>query len=151
MTSVLPSELSLNSQLRGIALRDWPLAEGLPSRGVVLIVHGLGEHIGRYEALAQQFNAWGFAVRGYDQYGHGTSEGPRGGLSGDTRLLDDLAMVVDQTRASIDANKRLILLGHSMGGLVASRFVSLQMRVIDGLVHVKEHRIEQLAPREASP
>jgi alpha-beta hydrolase superfamily lysophospholipase len=134
MTSVLPSELSLSSQLRGIALRDWPLAEGLASRGVVLMVHGLGEHIGRYDALAQQFNAWGFAVRGYDQYGHGASEGPRGGLTSDTRLLDDLAMVVDQTRASIDANKRLVLLGHSMGGLVASRFVSLQMRVIDGLV-----------------
>ena len=134
MTTLQPSELSLNSQRRGIALRDWPLAEGQPARGVVLLVHGLGEHIGRYEGLAQQLNSWGFAVRGYDQYGHGASEGPRGGLSSSTRLLDDLAMVVDQTRASIDANKRLILLGHSMGGLVASRFVSLQMRVIDGLV-----------------
>ena len=54
-----------------IAIQDWPLLHGSVLRGVVVLVHGLGEHAGRYGAVAQQLNEWGFAVRGYDQYGHG--------------------------------------------------------------------------------
>jgi pimeloyl-ACP methyl ester carboxylesterase len=74
--------------------------------------------MGRYAALAQALNGWGYAVRAYDQYGHGASEGPRGGLPTATRLLDDLALVVDHTRATVAAGQALLLLGHSMGGLV---------------------------------
>ena len=91
-----------------LSLRDWPVDEG-PARATVLLVHGLGEHIGRYAALAQRLNAWGYAVRGYDQYGHGRSAGPRGGLTGDNRLLDDLAAVVDDTRARQPAGQPLEL------------------------------------------
>jgi alpha-beta hydrolase superfamily lysophospholipase len=100
----------------------------------VLIVHGLGEHAGRYDALANRLNAWGFAVRGYDQLGHGDSAGVRGGLPTNTRLLDDLADVLDDTRSRMAADVPLILLGHSLGGLVAARLVSLQMRRVDALV-----------------
>ena len=102
-----------------LAVQDWPLLEGT-SRGTVLLVHGLGEHVGRYDAVARRLNAWGFAVRGYDQYGHGESGGPRGGLTGEMRLLDDLADMVDATRARMAAHQPLVLLGHSMGGLVAA-------------------------------
>ena len=49
---------------------DWPLSKA-PVRGAVLIVHGLGEHAWRYDHVAEQLNEWGFAVRAYDQYGHG--------------------------------------------------------------------------------
>jgi alpha-beta hydrolase superfamily lysophospholipase len=107
---------------------------GQAARATVLIVHGLGEHMGRYAALAQALNGWGYAVRAYDQYGHGASQGPRGGLPTATRLLDDLALVVDQTRAGMAAGQPLLLLGHSMGGLVAARFVALQRRPLEGLV-----------------
>jgi alpha-beta hydrolase superfamily lysophospholipase len=105
----------------------------------VLLVHGLGEHAGRYATLAQTLNHWGFAVRGYDQYGHGLSGGLRGALPNATRLLDDLAAVIDHTRAELgstqqDSAQRLILLGHSMGGLVASRLVAAQTRPVSGLV-----------------
>ena len=117
-----------------LAIQDWPLAAGEPSRGTVLLVHGLGEHVGRYDAVARRLNAWGFAVRGYDQYGHGESGGPRGGLTSDTRLLDDLADMVDATRARTPVGQPLVLLGHSMGGLVAARFVSLNLRPVDALV-----------------
>ena len=117
-----------------LAVYDWPLAEGSAQRGTVLLVHGLGEHAGRYHAVAQHLNAWGFAVRAYDQYGHGQSGGPRGGLNHDMRLLDDLADMVDATRARMAAHQPLVLLGHSMGGLVAARFVSMHLRPVDALV-----------------
>ena len=117
-----------------IAIQDWPLAYGRTLRGVVLLVHGLAEHAGRYDHLARRLNNWGFAVRGYDQYGHGESSGVRGGLPHEQRLLDDLADVLDSTRARMDPATPLILFGHSLGGLVAARFVSLQPGSVDGLV-----------------
>ncbi len=117
-----------------LAVQDWPLASQQALRGVVLLVHGLGEHAGRYDHLAGQLNDWGFAVRGYDQYGHGESGGPRGGLPTDSRLLDDLADIVDSTRSRMGPHTPLILLGHSMGGLVAARFVALGLRPVQALV-----------------
>lgn len=117
-----------------LAVQDWLLEPGVTPRGVVLIVHGLGEHAGRYDHVAQQLNAWGFAVRGYDQCGHGESGGLPGSLPTDTRLLDDLADIVDSTRARMEPGTPLILLGHSMGGLVTGRFVSLGIRPVDALI-----------------
>ncbi|RYY92032.1 MAG: alpha/beta hydrolase [Comamonadaceae bacterium] len=117
-----------------IAVQDWPLSEGLSLRGVVVLVHGLGEHAGRYDPLAQQLNAWGFAVRGYDQYGHGQSGGVRGGLPVDGRLVDDLAEIVDSTRLRTPRDVPLLLLGHSVGGLVAASYVAACPRNVDGLV-----------------
>ena len=117
-----------------LALRDWPLEEGRKSRATVLIVHGLGEHSGRYAALARSLNAWGFAVRAYDQYGHGLSGGPQGGLTSDMRLLDDLAVVLDGLRADLPKKQPIVLLGHSMGGLVAADFVATGLRHVDALV-----------------
>ncbi len=116
-----------------LVVMDWPLDKG-PVRGVVLIVHGLGEHAWRYDALALRLNSWGFAVRAYDQYGHGESMGQRGALPDGDRLLQDLAEVVDESRARMHDQTPLIVLGHSMGGLVAARFVALGMRRLEGLV-----------------
>jgi alpha-beta hydrolase superfamily lysophospholipase len=119
---------------RTLALYDWMLQPGLAVRGVVLLVHGLGEHMGRYQALAELLNTWGFAVRGYDQHGHGESHGVRGSLPNDTCLLDDLAEVIDETRTRMAPDVPLILLGHSLGGLVAARLVALKMRTVQALV-----------------
>lgn len=119
---------------RTLAILDWMLEPGQAVRGVVLVVHGLGEHIGRYAALADRLCSWGFAVRGYDQHGHGESHGVRGSLPTDTCLLDDLAELVDVTRARMAADVPLIVLGHSLGGLVAARFVALGLRPVDALV-----------------
>ncbi len=131
-----------------LALYEWPMAawhsdDALPPRAVVLIVHGLGEHACRYDHVARQLLDWGFVVRAYDQRGHGESGGARGGLSSEALLLEDLAEVVDDTRQRARRLPRLgdpatplplILLGHSLGGLVVGRFVSLQLRPVEGLV-----------------
>jgi alpha-beta hydrolase superfamily lysophospholipase len=116
-----------------IAVQDWHLPEEVRPRGQVLLVHGLGEHAGRYDALAGVLNDWGFAVRGYDQYGHGESDGPRGTLPHANRLLDDLADLVESARVR-KPGLPLILLGHSLGGLVAASFVARTLLAVDALV-----------------
>ena len=102
-------------------LRHWPLVDA-SARARVLVVHGLGEHSGRYDALAQALNAAGFAVSGYDQRGHGRSPGPRGGIPAADSLCADLAAAIDTVQRLDGAAP--VLLGHSMGGLVAARFVA---------------------------
>ncbi len=117
-----------------LAVQDWALPEGLQIRGVVVLVHGLGEHAGRYDHVARRLNSWGFAVRGYDHYGHGESNGVRGSLPVPARLVDDLADVMDSTRMRMDPATPMILLGHSMGGLVAASLVALGQFRVEGLV-----------------
>ena len=103
-------------------LREWPAGAGIPARGTVLIVHGLGEHIGRYAHVAARLNAAGWTVAGHDQRGHGASVGARGALAHTDSLLRDLALVIDAVRAAHPGP--LVVLGHSLGGLVAARFVA---------------------------
>ena len=116
-----------------LAVQDWHLASGVRPRAAVLVVHGLGEHAGRYDHLARVLNDWGFVVRSYDQYGHGDSDGIRGGMPHPTRLLDDLADLVESTRVR-NPGIPLILLGHSLGGLVAASFVARTLLTVDALV-----------------
>lgn len=103
---------------RQIFLRDWSRAR---ARGAVLIVHGLGEHSGRYARLAQWCNQRGYAVRSYDQRGHGHTPGQRGALRHADDLLEDLATVYNDYANGLP--RPPLLLGHSMGGLVALRTV----------------------------
>ncbi|HUR83128.1 MAG TPA: lysophospholipase [Thermoanaerobaculia bacterium] len=88
-------------------------------RGTVLIVHGLGEHSGRYAHVIKLANDAGFNVIAYDHRGHGQSPGKRGALPKSTTLLEDLADIIDTVTV-----RPLVLLGHSMGGLTAARFVA---------------------------
>ena len=117
-----------------LAIHDWPTRASGARRGALVLVHGLGEHAGRYDALAARLNGWGFDVRGYDQFGHGESGGARGGLPSMMRLVDDLGDVVDSVRVRLTFGTPLLVLGHSLGGLVAACLVALRRRRIDGLV-----------------
>ncbi len=114
----IPTTLAARDGLT-LHLREWPLDD---ARGTVLIVHGLGEHIGRYEHVAAQLLRCGRRVIGYDQRGHGVSVGARGRLHRSDDLLHDLARVIDAVRECHPGP--LVLLGHSLGGLVAARMVS---------------------------
>ena len=122
-------------------LRHWHAPGPGPAHGTVQIVHGLGEHIGRYAAVARSLNAAGWHVAGHDQRGHGRSEGPRGTVPPGPGLLADLSVVIDLVRAERGPGHH-VLLGHSMGGLVAARFVAegaretpaAWARTVDGLV-----------------
>lgn len=99
--------------------RDWILPD---ATGAVQMVHGLGEHGGRYAELARLFNAAGLSVRICDHRGHGNSGGRQGSVARPDDLLQDLKLTFD------DFTRRTqcvpILFGHSMGGLVAARFAT---------------------------
>ncbi|MFP5370123.1 MAG: lysophospholipase [Actinomycetes bacterium] len=104
----------------GVALhvRTWEPSGA--ARGTVVLVHGLGEHAGRYGHVAAPLSADGWRVVAHDHRGHGQSAGPRAGLAERDDLLVDLAQVVDEHRG----DGPLVLLGHSLGGTVAARFVA---------------------------
>lgn len=117
-----------------LALRRWEPDDRAP-RGAIVLVHGLGEHIGRHEHLARFLTGRGWRVIGYDQRGHGRSTGKRGSVPHADALLDDLALVIDRiARPPTAPGERTLLLGHSLGGLVAAQFVARGLRAVDGLV-----------------
>jgi alpha-beta hydrolase superfamily lysophospholipase len=110
--------------------RSWPVAGGTTARGSILIVHGLGEHSGRYERLGGELAALGYAVRAFDLRGHGASPGSRGGIATPGELLDDLQAAF----AAAGDEEPPFLVGHSMGGAVAARAVTGGLVVPRGLI-----------------
>jgi alpha-beta hydrolase superfamily lysophospholipase len=102
-----------------IHLHRWRPAGGASRR--LLVVHGLGEHGGRYGQLAKAAVARGWDVMAPDLRGHGGSSGRRGHVRRFDDYLDDL---VDVLRRTADDNLPLAVLGHSMGGLIAARLVA---------------------------
>jgi alpha-beta hydrolase superfamily lysophospholipase len=105
-------------------VRDWPLPAGVRRRGAALLVHGLGEHCGRYAHVAAALNAVGIMVRGFDNRGFGQSGGPRAVSPSSTAYLDDAKLIfdglADEARKAGD-KAAPFLIGHSMGGAIAAR------------------------------
>jgi alpha-beta hydrolase superfamily lysophospholipase len=99
--------------------RDWLLPG---ATGAVQLVHGLGEHGGRYGGLARLFNEAGLSARICDHRGHGNSDGRQGSLAHPDDLLRDLKLSFDDFTRRAQCTP--ILFGHSMGGLVAARFAT---------------------------
>ena len=96
-------------------VRTW---EDPAARGVVCVVHGLGDHAGRFEHVGRALSARGLAVHSLDLPGHGRSEGPRGHIRGWSEFHDALAVLIARVHGDGDP-RPLGLLGHSMGALVA--------------------------------
>jgi len=87
--------------------------------GALVISHGLGEHCGRYGEVAAHYTAQGFAVYGQDHYGFGLSAGRRGDVPSFDVLHQDLTALQAEIAKERGADLRQVLLGHSMGGLIA--------------------------------
>lgn len=102
------------------------------ARGGIVILHGLGEHSGRYRQLAQRLNDAGWSVRCYDHRGHGRSQGARGDCPNGTPLLLDAQIVVDDF--NVRTGFRPFLFGHSMGGLFAAHFALSGRAPLRGLI-----------------
>lgn len=100
-------------------LNDWPVPQ---PRARLLLVHGLGEHSGRYAALARDLNTLDISVRAFDHRGHGRSQGRRGLIGKDPDCLSRDAMEVFTAYAA-EGGDLPFLLGHSLGGLVVMHAV----------------------------
>lgn len=98
--------------------RSW---EAPSSRAAVLLVHGLGEHSGRYDELAGHLGREGVSVFAPDLRGHGLSGGSRGHVAAFDEYLTDLDLVFAEVARRLPAAP-MFLLGHSLGGLIALRY-----------------------------
>ncbi|MGW0705597.1 alpha/beta hydrolase [Streptomyces sp. NPDC002643] len=134
----------------GITAREWP-CEG--ARYVALLVHGYGEHIGRYEHVADSLVAHGAAVFGPDHMGHGRSAGERVLIEDFEDVVTDVRSVEEIARAEYPGLP-VVLIGHSMGGLIAARYAQrygtgLTALVLSGpLIGIWEPLAALLAPPE---
>ena len=88
----------------------------------VLLVHGLGEHSGRYEHVGDQLTAAGIDAWAYDHRGNGGSGGRRGHVERWSQLHDDLAERLAVVRGRV-VRAAVVLYGHSLGGLIAAGYV----------------------------
>src|SRR5262245_37129 len=101
-----------------IFVRVWP-AEA--PRGVALLAHGYGEHIGRYDYVADMLLRQGAVVYGPDHMGHGRSGGDRVLIHDYEEVVTDLHTVEDRARTD-HPGLPVVLIGHSMGGMIAARY-----------------------------
>lgn len=111
---------------RKVRVLTWPVAG---ATGSVQMIHGMSEHIGRYDNVARALNAAGYSAFGHDHMGHGRSDGPRGVLPDFQTWVDDLERVHALSTQLTQLERPPVLLGHSMGGLILIRY--LQERATD--------------------
>ncbi len=112
---------------------EWTPDQPGEIRAVIGFVHGMGEHMGRYSHVAEMLNAEGYAVLGFDQRGHGRTEGKRG----HTASYEDLLEGVDLIAAEADSKYpgiSLFLFGHSMGGNVTLNYLLRRQPKLAGAI-----------------
>ena len=95
-----------------------------PAKGIVIIIHGFGEHAGSYRELAERFAAANYSSVTFDQRGHGNLEDPRlrGIIPGYQCFLDDIKTVHTQIKQDAP-DIPVVLYGHSMGGNIAANYI----------------------------
>lgn len=99
----------------------------------MVLVHGFGEHCGRYEGFGAWFAARGAAVHAYDLAGHGRSGGRRGHVGCFDDFLDDLNAFLATVRSE-HPELPCAIVGHSMGGLIAAAFACERKPNVDRII-----------------
>jgi len=103
-------------------------------RARLVIVHGIGEHSGRYGNVVEKLVHGNTSIWAMDLRGHGKSEGKRGHILAFDDYLNDVSAMVDMAKQGIGAKRKCFLLGHSMGGLIALDFALRYPARIDGVI-----------------
>ena len=117
---------------RRIFWRSWT-PDDTPARAVVVLVHGLGEHSGRYDHVVARLVGEGYAVHTVDHRGHGRSDGPRAFIEDMDDVVADVDTLVDRAVAA-EPGVPVFMLGHSMGGLIALRYALAHQERLAGLI-----------------
>lgn len=92
------------------------------AKGTVNLVHGLGEHSGRYAHVAEAMTKAGYNFIGFDLRGHGLSEGKRGHTPNIDYLMDDITLFLEKSAAFFEDHQPNFLYGHSLGGLLVINY-----------------------------
>jgi alpha-beta hydrolase superfamily lysophospholipase len=111
--------------------RMWP-PHG-DTRSIAVLVHGYAEHSGRYAHVAEALAAIGCAVYAEDHMGHGRSEGERALITDFEHVVDDLTTLTGIARRDLPG-RPVVMFGHSMGGLLASRYAMRHPGELAGLI-----------------
>lgn len=117
----------------GLALYYQAWLPDTPAIGVLVIVHGHGEHSGRYPHVVDHLVPHGFAVYALDHRGHGRSPGQRGYVNSMADFRGDVAALV-QLAAAAQPNLPLFVMGHSLGGLIILDYVLHQPEGLRGVI-----------------
>lgn len=104
-----------------------------PTRGEIILIHGISEHSGRYQELAKGLTQEGYNLYGFDLSGHGRSEGKRGHIASYEELVVDIANFYSFLRIYRGVQNP-VLLGHSLGGLLATLVATFGHCPIHGLI-----------------
>ena len=104
-----------------------------PPKAIICLVHGHGEHIERYQHLAAALNDAGYALVGFDNRGHGQSDGLRGHTPSYESLLDDMDTFLTEVDKDYPDLLR-ILYGHSMGGNLALNYALRRKPKLKGVI-----------------
>jgi alpha-beta hydrolase superfamily lysophospholipase len=115
---VQPVSWSLPGHAGELACRTWP---NPTARWLAVLLHGYGEHVGRYDGVADALVAGGAAVVGQDMAGHGHSAGDRALTADFESVVDDVAAMVERVGPAY-AGLPVVLFGHAVGGTVAVRY-----------------------------
>ncbi len=126
----MPAEGFLQSEdgLR-LFLRRW---EASAPRAACILVHGLAEHSGRYEILAQNLTQRGFSVWAMDLRGHGKSGGGRTDCRSLDDYISDLKQLIFKIQSEVPALPRF-LIGHSLGGLITLAYAAAYPESLRGV------------------
>jgi alpha-beta hydrolase superfamily lysophospholipase len=132
----------------GTTIATYRWAPDGPPRAIVQLTHGMGEHLLRYQHLAETLTGAGFLVQGQDHRGHGaTMAGEPGhiGAAGWASLVDDIDVLVQQAHAE-HPDLPLVLLGHSMGSFAAQQYLLDHSADITALALTGTAAIDLLEP-----
>ena len=102
-------------------------------RAVIILVHGLGEHSGRYQNVINSLVPSGYAIHALDHLGHGRSEGVRKHVNRFDDFIETLHTFTGMVRVQY-SGQPIFLLGHSMGGLIASRYLLERQAEFNGAI-----------------
>jgi alpha-beta hydrolase superfamily lysophospholipase len=108
------------------------LTEGAP-KAILLVVHGIAEHSGRYTNLVNYFVPKGYAVYSFDLRGHGKSDGKRSYIERFSYYIDDLQTFFNLVRTE-NPNTRIFMVGHSMGSTIALDYALEHQSELQGLI-----------------
>jgi len=106
---------------------------GTGTKAVVCLVHGLGEHSGRYGHVGKAFNRAGYALIAYDLRGHGRSGGPRGHAPSYASLMADISALLSEATSRYP-NLPCFLYGHSLGGNLVLHYTLLERPDLAGII-----------------